>query len=797
MYNRINLLDKHTAELIAAGEVVERPSSVVKELAENSIDAKAAHITVEIRDGGISYIRITDDGCGIARDDVKKAFLRHATSKVLSEEDLSRIGTLGFRGEALPSIASVARVDMLTKTKDEPVGTLYRIHGSEEVSFDDAGCPDGTTITVKDLFYNTPARMKFLKKNVSEANAVADVVERLALSHPEVSFRLLREGKEVILTPGDGKLISAIRAVYGKEFSSSLIPAEYSDSGMSVHGYISKPVYSRPTRSMQTFFVNGRFVRTGTGAAALSEAYKNSVMTGKFPACVLMIETPFEFVDANVHPAKTEIRFADERKVFSLVYYAAKNALMSKDTRKEAVLKTDGGLKKPPRPFEKPKDYSLRPSAYQTNIESLFSVGKAKPGGDDTGRRYDDSDTDTNTNTNTNANTDTTAPGGISGSTAFNRSFSDGDVRTKDSGGGKEDFPRYVTGGYDGLTRENPASLAEKGVFYGSGRLSRPAGGLSGFSSENSADIDIYVDDNGSGATDIEKSGDVHKNNFSAGPENTGNSSVKALRTDEDPFTSDKSGEDGNEHKKTDDDIAGKAVSKSLADGENIGNTGDITNAPDDYNRRNDVESDGGYDDNGYGDDIVPSKKDVQIKLMGEAFNTYIFAQVGQKILVIDKHAAHERMIFDRLRSQKWERASQQLMSPIRVRLSRAQYDAVINNISVLRDAGIDVEDFGDCDLLVRGVPLLTDEGDISSLLEETAQKLIENRSTESGYTEWVFHSVACRAAVKAGDHSEPQELKALIKRIVEDDSIRYCPHGRPVAFYITRGELERQFSRT
>lgn len=760
MYNRINLLDKHTAELIAAGEVVERPSSVVKELAENSIDAKAAHITVEIRDGGISYIRITDDGCGIARDDVKKAFLRHATSKVLSEEDLSRIGTLGFRGEALPSIASVARVDMLTKTKDEPVGTLYRIHGSEEVSFDDAGCPDGTTITVKDLFYNTPARMKFLKKNVSEANAVADVVERLALSHPEVSFRLLREGKEVILTPGDGKLISAIRAVYGKEFSSSLIPAEYSDSGMSVHGYISKPVYSRPTRSMQTFFVNGRFVRTGTGAAALSEAYKNSVMTGKFPACVLMIETPFEFVDANVHPAKTKIRFADERKVFSLVYYAAKNALMSGDTRKEAVLKTDGGFKKPPKPFEKPKDYSLRPSAYQTNIESLFSVGKAKPGGDDTGRRYDDSDTDTNTNTN--ANTDTTAPGGILGSTAFNRPFSDGDVRTKDSGGGKEDFPRYVTGGYDGLTRENPASLAEKGVFYDSGRLSRPAGALSGFSSENSADIDIYVDSNGSGATDIEKSG-----------------------------------EDGNEHKKTDDDIAGKAVSKSLADGENIGNTGNITNAPDDYDRRNDVQSGGGYDDNGYGDDIVPSKKDVQIKLMGEAFNTYIFAQVGQKILVIDKHAAHERMIFDRLRSQKWERASQQLMSPIRVRLSRAQYDAVINNISVLREAGIDVEDFGDCDLLVRGVPLLTDEGDISSLLEETAQKLIENRSTESEHTEWVFHSVACRAAVKAGDHSEPQELKALIKRIVEDDSIRYCPHGRPVAFYITRGELERQFSRT
>lgn len=511
---------------------------------------------------------------------------------------------------------------------------------------------------------------------------------------------------------------------------------------------------------MQTFFVNGRFVRTGTGAAALSEAYKNSVMTGKFPACVLMIETPFEFVDANVHPAKTEIRFADERKIFSLVYYAAKNALMSGDTRKEAVLKTDGGFKKPPKPFEKPKDYSLRPSAYQTNIESLFSVGKAKPGGDDTGRRYDDSDTDTDTNTN--ANTDTTAPGGILGSTAFNRPFSDGDVRTKDSGGGKEDFPRYVTGGYDGLTRENPASLAEKGVFYDSGRLSRPAGALSGFSSENSADIDIYVDSNGSGATDIEKSG-----------------------------------EDGNEHKKTDDDIAGNSVSKFLADGENIGNTGNITNAPDDYDRRNDVQSGGGYDDNGYGDDIVPSKKDVQIKLMGEAFNTYIFAQVGQKILVIDKHAAHERMIFDRLRSQKWERASQQLMSPIRVRLSRAQYDAVINNISVLREAGIDVEDFGDCDLLVRGVPLLTDEGDISSLLEETAQKLIENRSTESEHTEWVFHSVACRAAVKAGDHSEPQELKALIKRIVEDDSIRYCPHGRPVAFYITRGELERQFSRT
>ena len=503
---------------------------------------------------------------------------------------------------------------------------------------------------------------------------------------------------------------------------------------------------------MQTFFVNGRFVRTGTGAAALSEAYKNSVMTGKFPACVLMIETPFEFVDANVHPAKTEIRFADERKIFSLVYYAAKNALMSGDTRKEAVLKTDGGFKKPPKPFEKPKDYSLRPSAYQTNIESLFSVGKRLSGeADNAGQKQRD-----------NSDTNTGAPGGILENTTQNRSFTDGNDGVGIPGKEGDGSSRFLTGGYNRLSGNKTDSLSEKGVFYDSGRLSRPAGALSGFSSENSADIDIYVDSNGSGATDIEKSG-----------------------------------EDGNEHKKTDDDIAGNSVSKFLADGENIGNTGNITNAPDDYDRRNDVQSGGGYDDNGYGDDVVPSKKDVQIKLMGEAFNTYIFAQVGQKILVIDKHAAHERMIFDRLRSQKWERASQQLMSPIRVRLSRAQYDAVINNISVLREAGIDVEDFGDCDLLVRGVPLLTDEGDISSLLEETAQKLIENRSTESEHTEWVFHSVACRAAVKAGDHSEPQELKALIKRIVEDDSIRYCPHGRPVAFYITRGELERQFSRT
>lgn len=333
---QINILPKEVYQLIAAGEVVERPSSVVKEMIENSIDAGAKNITVEIKNGGSTYIRITDDGCGIARSEVKKVFISHATSKIKVSDDLDKIGTLGFRGEAMASISAVAKVQLLTRTPDEEIGTRYEIAGGQELDFSDAGCPVGTTIVVADIFFNTPARIKFLKKDVTEANAVAGVVERIAVSHPEISFRFIRDGKQTLITSGNGDLKSTIYSVFGREFANSLIPVDYEINNMRVSGFVTKPSMSRKSRGMQFFFINSRLVKSQTAMAALEQAYRNSIMVGKFPGCVLNIECNSSFVDVNVHPAKIEVRFANEKPVFELVYYGVKNAIEMLDTPKEA-----------------------------------------------------------------------------------------------------------------------------------------------------------------------------------------------------------------------------------------------------------------------------------------------------------------------------------------------------------------------------------------------------------------------------------------------------------------------------
>ncbi len=315
----INVLDKHVAELIAAGEVVERPASVIKELIENSIDAGAKNITVEIKNGGTTFMRVADDGCGIARDDVKVAFLRHATSKVKYENDLNNISTLGFRGEALASISAVSKLQLITRNVSEDVGTSYIIEGGEEISLDDAGCPVGTTFIIRDLFYNIPARAKFLKKDVSEGISVSNIVDKTALSHPEIAFTYIRDGKQSLKTFGDGKLLSAIYSVFGREFANGLIPVDYELNSVKISGYVSKPVHSRPNRNMQNFFINGRYVKSRTAMAAIEEAFKGSIMVGKFPSCVLNITVPFEVIDVNVHPAKIEVRFVNERPVFDAV----------------------------------------------------------------------------------------------------------------------------------------------------------------------------------------------------------------------------------------------------------------------------------------------------------------------------------------------------------------------------------------------------------------------------------------------------------------------------------------------
>lgn len=345
----INILPKEVYQLIAAGEVVERPSSVIKEMIENSIDAGAKSITVEIKNGGTTYMRITDDGCGIAKSEVKKVFIPHATSKIKYSEDLDKIATLGFRGEAMASIAAVAKVQLLTRTPDEEVGTRYEIAGSQEIEFCEAGCPVGTTICVADIFFNTPARMKFLKKDVTEANAVASVVEKIAVSHPEISFRFIRDGKQTLITSGNGELKDAIYSVFGREFAQSLIPVDYTSNNMRVSGFVTKPSMSRKSRGMQFFFINSRLVKTQTAMAALEQAYRNSIMVGKYPGCVLNIECDSSFVDVNVHPAKIEVRFANEKPVFDLVYYATKSAIEAGDTPVE--MRFNKNVQKPVQDF--------------------------------------------------------------------------------------------------------------------------------------------------------------------------------------------------------------------------------------------------------------------------------------------------------------------------------------------------------------------------------------------------------------------------------------------------------------
>lgn len=359
---RINVLPKEIYQLIAAGEVVERPSSVVKEMIENSLDAGAKNITLEIKNGGSTYIRITDDGCGIERDDVRKVFISHATSKISKKDDLNSIATLGFRGEAMASISAVSKVELLTKAENEEIGTRYEIAGGEELEFDDAGCPNGTTIVVRDIFFNTPARMKFLKKDVTEGNQVAGIVDRMAISHPKISFRFIRDGKQVLITSGNGDLKSTVYSVLGKEMSDSLMSVDYSFNDMRITGFVSKPTASRKSRAGQYFYINNRIVKSKTAMAALEQAYKNTIMVGRFPACVLNIELNPAQVDVNVHPAKTEVRFANEKPIFDLVYYAVKTAIENDRTVKEVEFK------------ENPIYRQESKNAYQNNDNKSFQA---------------------------------------------------------------------------------------------------------------------------------------------------------------------------------------------------------------------------------------------------------------------------------------------------------------------------------------------------------------------------------------------------------------------------------------
>lgn len=653
----INVLNKEVSELIAAGEVIERPSSVIKELVENSIDAGATHITVEIKNGGTTYMRVTDDGCGMAFEDVPTAFLRHATSKIVTKTDLDNICTLGFRGEALASVAAVARVELMTKQKNETYGTIYKIEGSIGTSHEKSGCPDGTTIIIRDLFYNVPARRKFMKKDVTEANAVSQILQKITLSHPEVAFKLIRDNRMEFNSCGDGELFSAIYAVYGRDFARDLIPVNHEYNGIKVSGYVIKPLYAKNNRTFQNFFVNGRYVKSRLCSTALESALENMIMTGKFPACVLMIEMPPVSMDVNIHPAKAEVRFTDERKVSDAVFFAVKNALMNDGLIYEFELKPKVDWTKP---IEEPSEELNQQEFIFTpvdKIEAKESEIKSQP---------------------------LSPPMPVS-----------------------ESLPVEI--------KEETVSFSEK--------ESRS------FCKEDETVQQMSVSDDRKSVSHVESN------------------PVEGFKY-----------------------ISSQSFSvKSVVE-------------PDSQTT-----------------DVVPKvQKQPEIRVIGEAFKNYIMVEVDNSIVMIDKHAAHERIIFERLKSRNCRQYSQMLLSKVKVLLSIGEFDALENNAGLLADMGF-AFDFSEKPYAAAvAVPTFIAELNLEEIVSEIAENLyLGKQNPQTHLFDDMLHTIACKSAIKANDKNDIRELQSLAEQVYYNEKIRHCPHGRPVMFTMTKGNIERQFKRS
>lgn len=699
---RINVLDKHTAELIAAGEVVERPSSVVKELLENSIDAGATQITVEIMHGGIDYLRITDNGCGILKEDVRNAFKRNATSKISVDSDLEKIGTLGFRGEALASISSVSKVQLITKAKEENIGSAYEIDGGEEISFDDAGCPDGTTFIMRNLFYNVPARYKFLKKDVAEGNAVASVIDKIALSHPEIAITFIRDNKRVLKTAGDGKLMSSIYAVYGRDFASTLIPVDYELNGMKLTGYISRPTNGRANRNMQNTFINGRFVKSRTISVALEEACKGSIMIGKFPSCVLNLQISPEAVDVNVHPSKIEVRFINERPVFDTVYHGVKSALLRGDSRKEAVLNHNNTVNiKPLNPF------NLANKVINKELPKSVQKASEKPRERSI---FDELDLPIKT-------------------VKYNKVN-----KVSDSSSVQKKYMEFL---------ENNKKLSENNQTTNNTVCNN---------------INNNVINNVSTESKIETKMDEVKEDTSL------NQEVQKVN----PFEELELEKITTEEKKSDVDVVLPTERQTNSSSENI-----------------EIKT------------LIDEDKQ-SFRFIGEAMNTYIIVETdNNKLVLIDKHAAHERIIFEKLKREKGTGSVQLLLIPITVTLEKNEYTVAIEHLDMFRNVGFDVEDFGNGTLIVRSAPSYLRNDDVEDTIIEICGYIAENRkNVMSEHMEWIYHNISCRSAIKAGDSSTAKELIDIAKTVFSDDSIRYCPHGRPVCIELSKYEIEKQFGR-
>ena len=665
---KIIQLSPHIANLIAAGEVVERPASVVKELLENSVDAGASKITVEIKDGGMTYLRITDNGCGMQAEDARTAFLRHATSKLRTAEDLAAIGTMGFRGEALAAIASVSRIELMTKTPGAISGTSLLLEAGNITEESEVGCPEGTTIIVRDLFFNTPARMKFMKSDTVEGSRITAAVQMQALAHPEVAFQLIRDGKSVLSTPGNGGLEAAVYCVYGRECA-RMVKVESRWENYSITGFVSKPTDARPSRSLQTFFVNNRPVKSKLLIAALEEAYRNQIMVGKFPACVLHLHLPANALDVNVHPAKTEVKFLSEKAVFDCVHYGVLAALNKTEDRPQVQFKPthnpvggDAHIAPPP-PF----------SAATESVKASV-LTKETPRKDN-----------------------------------FFRTMT------------PEEYKTFSTALKDAPQPKKEAAAAT------AAKLERPA--------------------------------NMPLREFVMMP--AVQSAVNTVQAS----------------KASEQDAAAKQPFAPQSAAQTAPQT-----IPEPEMEQVEL--------------ALPAER--EWRMVGELYNSYIIVEQGEEAYLIDKHAAHERILFEKLKADQEKISSQALLTPIPVRLSPAAAAELLSNRELLEELGFEVDEFGDNTVLLRQIPMDLSVDAAAETAETIAADLLTGRKERKDTVrDEVLHTVACKAAIKAGWKNDDRELLAIVKQVMSRDDLKHCPHGRPICVTLSKKQLEKQFKRT
>ena len=670
----IQQLDSHVADLIAAGEVVERPASVVKELMENAIDAGADKLTVEIQHGGMTLIRVTDNGCGIAADEAPTAFLRHATSKLRTEYDLEAIGTLGFRGEALAAISAVSRMELLTRTADAPLGTALSLEAGVVVSREEAGCPQGTTMVVKDLFYNTPARLKFMKKDSAESAACFAMIQRLALSHPEVSIKFLRDGKQDLLTPGDGKLQSALYAVLGRDLALGFTPVKGSGEDMTVTGFVSLPTCCRGTRGYQHFFVNGRYVKSRTMMAALEEAYANQKMVGKFPGCVLHLTTRLNAVDVNVHPTKQEVKFGSDKKVFDAVYYAVKSTLEADRSRPSALGDSPRLAPKAAQDTVTPHQTTFRTMTAEQFRKTANKPAPSLPLHDFTARPAQ-----------------TAQP--VRAATRVAPTAPPQPVRPEPKPAPAPTAPPVMAAVPDIPAKTTPP-------------------------------VDVAHD---------------------------------SPRTPPKPVDNERQIPIPAEQPKEP--------------------------APPPVPAEPEIP-------------IQPEPEETPWRMAGEVLNTYIIVEQGDKVLLIDKHAAHERMNFDRLKAAGYTPMVQTLLTPVVFTPPAEEGAALLAQLPLLERFGFEAEDFGGGAIIVRTAPDDVDAAAIPDVLLELAGRLITCGTADpDSARDALLHTMACKAAIKGGQKNGEAELLKVAKAVMAGE-VKYCPHGRPVAIELTRSQIEKRFGR-